>query len=198
MDNSPKSPFGSVVETLKSHWSSFTQGAAWILAVAGTFLFPPPVDVSGGDQMWPAFNRLVVAAVVGLLAVPLTIWKRKQDTWKWWWVALISLLGFILAFVLYVNLSAENTVAHGSRRVVIGDDKARTDTYRTHVLTNPELGDNDEEIVADFGGQTGSLWTKQSLIRNRNHLSITYVLTACLLAISLMAVTQAYECSRRD
>jgi hypothetical protein len=110
---------GDITRILRSRWNHLAQAASVIFVVLSGFVLPPPLGTDRDDGLlW--FGRFLIAAIIGLLFVPMSRWSNRNATWGWWIVALLLLAASTATLVRYRQLRTEWSVGYGGGRVIIG------------------------------------------------------------------------------
>lgn len=173
---------------LKRSWSTLSQAAACLAAVAYTLLSPPPVWITGESSgVWRRLGNFIIVIALGLAFVAAQKWKSKQHL-KWWAViAVLFLLASLASFFWYQHLMFYETCDYNSTRVVIGT--AYTPHGKEYHRENPSL--RCQELLLDFTGNADDIWTEDSIDRNRMLLAGSYLLALPLSAVCMIAIVQA-------
>jgi hypothetical protein len=174
-----------------AQWRSLVQGAAWIMALVGSFLLAPPI----WESLWKGLAGFVVAALTGLMYVPITRFAGKQHTLSWWIIALVSLVaGMALTFV-YLEKRYDWSAEYAGARMIIGgtltDDATK---YTNSELAKGHAKPGASDLLKDYGGKPEDIWLADEIHYRRNMLLILYVASLVLLTISIMSIPQAIYC----
>jgi hypothetical protein len=182
-------PVKATVDSMRSVWIPLGQGAAWISAVLGTFLLPPPDILVHGEivsQPWPNFARFVLAFLCGIAFV-VSRWSGTRNNWKTWSVASLILLslGSGLLFFYWYRLSTSACQYRGmyvmaGRSYVNGDVATAARSF----------GTNCTALIESVGGDTTGIWPMAELVVGQATLAVVFVLAACLLAGSIMCLLE--------
>jgi hypothetical protein len=184
----------SLLARMEGNWNVLIQAATWLTSLIAGFLLPPPVGSIEGDAgSLFRFAQFVVTVFVGLLVVPMLTWRRKVDTNRWWAVSLLTLVGGIAAFFSYRWLTASWTATYDDSLVVVGSVLTEDGQYCRKEHPNA----SNDQMLKYLPGGPERVWTKASIDRNINILSLIYVLCMPVLTASVMSVTQAIYCASR-
>jgi len=182
------------VDWLKNNWQDLAQGAAWLLGLFSTFIYPPPansLDLSLG-RADTGFNaaRFVVTLVLAAAFFLARRYVRKSGIW----LALAALtLG--AASVLYFDYQsrAERWTATYNGGLVTRGDQLTTHAAQYAKENSIELSrSGHSKLIFDFGGNAAAVWADTDVITSRwRELVLRYVATACLLTLCVVTVLQA-------
>ena len=179
---------------IRKSGAAMTQGALWLGGMLGTFLLPPPVGVSGGDEkIWLRLGQFIIAVLLGLIFFTAQRWSQPKHAFKWCGVGTICLVLAVAAFFRYQQLMFAWTVNYVQDKVVTGS--VFTPQGKSYAEENPELAR--DQLVFDFKGVTENIWTRESINRRRLILAATYVSCLPLFTLCLIAVVQATQCGVR-
>jgi hypothetical protein len=182
------------LQSARKSWLTLTHGALWVGGILGNFLLPPPVGVSAADEkIWLRLGQFIVAVVLGLVILAARRWNQPRHSLRWGAVALLALVIAVIAFFRYQQLTLAWTANYAGDKVVVGAEF--TKQGRVYAEENPKI--STDELVFDFKGKTGDVWTQQSIDRRRLILAATYVICLPLFTICLIAVVQATQSSER-
>ena len=169
-------------------WSLLAAGAAWIFAVIGGFLLPPPIGTSKEDQrIWPQLAAFIVTVLAGLMFVAGRRWNKRKHS-GWWAIISAALLVLAIGSLLgYQSLSYSRTCKYNNRTVVIGT--VYTQQALRFLENHP--GRSSEYLVNAAAGKVEDVWTKESIDRARIQLAVTYISCIPLFALCIIAVIQS-------
>ena len=108
-------------------------------------------------------------------------------------MALLALVIGVGAFFRYQQLTLAWTANYDGSKVVVGSELTRQG--RVYSGENPKI--STDELVFDFKGKTGDVWTQQSIDQRRLVLAAIYVSCLPLFTICLIALVQAMQSSER-
>ncbi len=184
-------PVQTWLKQSRKSWAVLAQASAWVLALVGGFLLPPPTGGWGeADKTWLRFGQFFVAVLVGLIFVPVWKWKQKKHALGWWEAAMVSLVLATGGFFTYQSLTVRWTGYFFEDKVLLGSEY--TDVGRTYVEKHPNLPVH--LLLEDFLGRADDIWTHESITRRRLILSGLYLGCLPLLAVCLISVVQASQC----
>ena len=179
---------------LAENWNRWThQAVLWLLA-AGAFLLPVPVGMSEPDQR-PILIvvRLAVAALVGLMLLPLKLWSHRRHLRIWGAVTVLFSLLSIVSLVSYAQLKQSWTVGYAGRQIVVGS--VLTPHAASYHEANP--GFTAAELLEDAVGDPQKVWTRESMEPRRLKLNALYLSCIPTFAIAVLALIQSLYCARR-
>jgi hypothetical protein len=162
------------------------------VSIVASFLVPPPVIATtrGGDGAWSGLSQFVVAITVGLLFVPMRLWKTRRFLWAWWGIALASFALSITSFLLYNHWIGCWLASYDGELVVIGStltDHARIRQAELRLTTA-------EDLLMAYAGRSEEIWTRGSIEVRRQTLAIGYILSLPLFTASILSMLQALAC----
>jgi hypothetical protein len=182
------------LQSARKSWLTLTHGALWVGGILGNFLLPPPVGISAVDEkIWLRLGQFIVAVVLGLEVLAARRWNQPRHSFRWGAVALLSLVIAVAAFFRYQQLTLAWTANYAGDRVVVGAEF--TQQGRAYAEANPNI--STDELVFNFAGKTGEIWTRDSIDRRRLVLAATYISALPLFTICLIATVQAMQSSER-
>ena len=95
----------SLPRGIPENWNGWIHRTIWCLLAAGAFLLPAPVGMAEPTQRSILIvARLAIAALVGLMSLPLKLWAQRKHLWIWGTVTTLSLLLSIVALISYEQL----------------------------------------------------------------------------------------------
>lgn len=152
---------------------TLTQIGAVFLTGFGDFytrIAPPQDDL----RFWSGLASIAAAVVFIIIAavkdkVPIAI------------LVISAVLTICCPLLYYVNYQAL-TVPYGRAQLICGT--VYTPKGADYVSKNP--GETREEIVRDFVGQTGEIWTENSINRSRMILGLSYLAGVASLAFTAL------------
>ena len=182
------------LQSARKSWLTLTHGALWVCGIVGNFLLPPPVGVSAADEkIWLRLGQFIVAVVLGLEVLAARRWNLPRHSSRWGAVALLSLAMAVAAFFRYQQLTLSWTATYAGDRVVVGAEFSQQGL--AYAQANPNI--STDELIFNFAGKTGEIWTPESINRRRLVLAATYVSCLPLFTICLIATVQAMQSSER-
>ncbi len=178
---------------IKNRWQRLLQFGTWVMAVLASFILTPPIWDFKEDAVWFRFSHFIVAALAGLLFLPISKWSARKYRSKWWAFTAVCLALGTAVFFLYQSLRAAWTTAYHDSRIIIG----RTYTQDAVDYKAKELADNkrnipDEDLVMDYAGDTKSIWKEEEIHQRRLLLAGVYVALISLFALGVMALIQTF------
>jgi hypothetical protein len=187
----PRNRALDALTSLRSNWRLATQAGAWMAAVAGGFLLPPPRDISAGEASSALFVPFLLAVTLGLLALPVARFRAKRHAKLWAAISLASLCLGVAALFLYRDLRAAWSVEFEGERVVIGREDSLTALGKAYRAQHPEA--EPRQIVRDTSGRPQVMWTAASIRRNTRLLEANYMACSVLFAVAVIGMLQATQ-----
>ena len=184
----------SLPKNLAENWNRrIYQAVLWIVA-AGAFLLPAPVGMAEPHQR-PILIvvRLAIAALVGLMLLPLKLWSQRRHLRIWGTVAVLFSLFTIVSLVSYAELKQSWTVSYAGRQIVIGS--TLTPNAASYHQTYPHY--TAAELLEDAAGDPQKVWTRESMETRRLRLNALYFSCIPTFAIAVLALVQSLYCARR-
>ena len=179
------------LQQARKNWGILIQGAVWVIGIIGTFLVPPPVGVSAGDEkIWLRLGQFIIAVVLGLVFFAAQRWNQKTHARWWCLLSLLFLLVSIGAFFQYQKLTYSWTGNYVGKRLVLGSVFTREGAAYTQ--KNPTISCDD--LLFDFAGKVDDIWTRDSINHRRLVLAATYVSCMPMFTICLIGIVQALQC----
>lgn len=179
-------------------WTVLAGGTAWILAVIGGFLLPPPIGTSKEDQrIWVQLAAFIITVLVGLMFLAGRKWKESKHSISWGVASAVLLVLAIGSLLAYQLLSYSRTCTYNNKLVVIGT--VYTQQALRFLANHPDQ--SCESLVDAAAGKVDDVWTKESIDRTRIHLAITYLGCVPLFALCVIAVVQSifiHETAKND
>jgi hypothetical protein len=181
-------PLTEPSEFLRQYWSRFAQAAVWILSVVGVFLVRPPGLTLADDRNMIPFAGFLVAAILGLAAVPLHRWRRRIHAWRWWSAGVCFLILSVAGFFIYDYFIGHWTAPFQKHQIVTGTEwtptgaKAREDYVSLTAM------------LEDFGGSAATLWDASGLEKRRRMLAVIYASCVAVSAFTIITIVQAVHC----
>ena len=179
---------------LAENWNRWTHQAVLWLVAAGAFLLPAPAGMTEPHQR-PILIvvRLAVAALVGLMLLPLKLWSQRRHLRIWGAVAVLFSLLSIVSLVSYAELKQSWTVGYAGRQIVVGS--VLTPHAASYHQANP--GFTSAELLEDAAGDPQKVWTRESTEPRRLKLNALYLSCIPTFAIAVIALVQSLYCARR-
>ena len=169
-------------------WTALAQGAAWVLAIIGGFLLPPPTGTSEeGERIWLQLAAFIITVLVGLMFIAGQRWKKRKHLVWWGATSAVLLVLAIAAFLAYQLLSSSRTCKHNNKLVVIGTEY----TQQAMRFMEKHPDHSCEYLLDSAAGKVDDIWTKESIDHTRMHLAITYISCIPLFALCIIAVVQS-------
>jgi hypothetical protein len=176
------------------NWNRWIHRAIWWLLAAGAFLLPVPVGMAEPNQR-PILIvvRLAIAALLGLMSLPLKLLSQRRHLWIWGSVASLFSLLSIVSLVSYEQLKQSWTVSYAGQRVLAGT--TLTPDAANYHQANPHL--TAAELLEDTAGDPHKVWTQESIEPRRLRLNALYFSCIPTFAIAVLALVQSLYCARR-
>jgi TIR domain len=156
-------------------------------AIAAAFLTQPAALAGSESRTRAVFASLASAAIAAAIIIPLTARRRHSSRGIAVAGATIALVLGLAAFIAGAAIQRRCTLQYDGRAVLIGTEL--TDLGQTYRRVNPQLPMDD--LLRDAGGQTETVWTRQSISRCRVTMSWTYFLWLPLLIVSVVSAVLA-------
>jgi len=156
-------------------------------AIAAAFLTEPAALAGSESRTRAAFASLASAGIAAAVIVPLTARRRYRSRGIAVAGAAIALVLGLVAFVAGASIQRRCTLQYDGRAVLIGTELTQVGRdYRRLYPQQPM-----DELLRDAGGQTETVWTRQSINRCRVTMSWTYFLWLPLLIVSVVSAVLA-------
>ncbi len=181
------------VDWLKNYWLELAQGAAWLLSLFSTFVYPPPansLDLTLGTTN-TGFNaaRFVVTL---LLAVAFFVTRRRVKKASAWLI--FSAAALIATGALFFDYQARLerwTATYNGGLVVRGDEltpHARQYASQEHIELNRS---GHSHLILAYAGDAAKVWANPEQLSERwRELVLRYTAIVCLLTLCVVAVLQ--------
>jgi len=184
----------SLPKDFPENWNRWIHRTIWCLLAAGAFLLPAPVGMAEPNQR-PilVIVRLAIAALIGLMSLPLKLWSQRRHLPIWGTVATVFSLLSIMSLVSYEQLKQSWTVSYAGKRLVAGTTLT-ADAANYH-QANPQY--TAAELLEDAAGDPQKVWTTESTEPRRLRLNALYLSCIPTFAISVLALVQSLYCVRR-
>ena len=167
------------------------QASTWILSIAATFVFTPPIWNINEDVIWNRFAHFVVAAIVGLSLFPISIWSKRKHRLKIWLITVSCLVLSIVTFFYYQSLRAAWTIDYDAKRVIIGGTYTPDAlSYKARVFDQEHRVINDQELLMNYGSDLSAVWVEEEIRQRRLVFAAIYVALISLLAISIIGLIE--------
>lgn len=179
------------IRTFEKNWNVLSAIALFIIGILGTFLIPPP-DYLANEPVFANAGKFIATIVIGLILVPILLWKTNKHTRNWWIVALLSFLLSIVCLFSYLSLKQKWMCRcfDENKLILIGSEMKPS--------LNESLKNSDcQELLQGSSCYPEKVWTKASIDRNRLILAGVYILSLPLFIIAMMSVVQAIYCSKQ-
>jgi TIR domain len=184
----------SLPKVVPEDWNRWIHRAIWWLLAAGAVLLPAPVGMAEPSQRSILIvARLAIAALVGLISLPLKLWAQRKHLWIWGTVATLCLLLSFVAVISYEQLKQSWTVSYAGKRVVAGT--TLTPDAADYHRANPHL--TPPELLEDAIGDPSKVWTQESTEPRRLRLNALYFSCLPTFAVAVLALVQSLYCARR-
>jgi TIR domain len=184
----------SLPKDLAENWNRWIYRAVLWIVAAGAFLLPAPVGMAEPHQR-PILivERLAIAALVGLMLLPLKLWSQRRHLRIWGTVAVLFSLFSIVSLVSYAELKQSWTVSYAGRQIVVGS--TLTPNAARYHQTHPQY--TAAELLEDAAGDPQKVWTRESMETRRLRLNALYFSCIPTFAIAVLALVQSLYCARR-
>jgi len=183
----------SWLQGFTKYWNLLADGAAVLLGIIGTFLYPPPPEISQDNEQWLGFARFIIAILIGLMFVLGLLWNRRKHTRIWWVTSFLALLLSVGAFFSYNYFSNQWTCRCFSGRVVIGRASEKTR------LGNGASADAAcKDLLQENSCEAEQIWLADSIKQNRFLLAALYIACVPLFSICIVSLIQSIFCMTRD
>ena len=184
----------SLPKDVPENWNCWIHRTIWCLLAAGAFLLPAPVGMAEPNQRPLLFVvRLSIAALVGLISLPLKLWSQRKHLPIWAAVATVFSLLSIMSLVSYEELKQAWTVSYAGKRIVAGN--TLTPEAAKYHKANPHY--TAAELLEDAAGDPQKVWTTESTEPRRLRLNALYLSCIPTFAIAVLALVQSLYCARR-
>lgn len=179
------------LKTLKRNWNILSSVALFIIGILGTFLKSPP-DYIASENIFTNAGKFIATLVVGLMFVPVILWKSKGHTRNWWILASVTFILSIVCLFTYLHLKQKwMCPCFDENKLILIGSELRPD------LDESVKDSNCQELLQGSSCHPERVWKKDSIDKNRLFLAGVYVLSLPLFIISMISVVQAIYCSNR-
>jgi hypothetical protein len=187
-----------LVKTVRQKWQYLLQGSAWIMTLLAGFVLTPPIWDFEQHLIWYRFTHFIVAALIGLMFIPITRWPNKRYTSRWALFTLILLILGVVLFFQYQSLRDDWTVAYDKKPVIIGKTYSRDAlNYKEMVKGEENREVSDRELVMAAAGRTENLWNIEELHRRGRILAAVYVGSIAIFTVAIISLIQALYCNSK-
>lgn len=179
---------------LKKNWNLLARPALWLSGTLGTFVWPPPRDLTAADTFsTTGLVRFLIAILLGFFVLLTT--KSTSGTHARWWAAasLGATLAFLASVFVYQDNAKEKTVNYDGIQVVIGSIY----TPMGQQYVEKRKAATAADMVLDSAGRPDLIWTQDSLRRNARQLTLLYIVSMVTGASAIMSLLQAIELSQK-
>jgi hypothetical protein len=179
---------------LRNSWNLFIWALVCLATALGTFLLPAPAGIlqSNGKATF-GFAGLAGTALVGLMAVPICLWRQRKHLRLWTSLAVLSLALVLVVFLSYAYLKDSWSLQFSGKTVIVGE------TYIPSVLEykrqNPEY--SNLQLLEDAAGDPSLVWTPDSIRARRHVLAGLYLICMPTLGVFFLSLAQAVYCADR-
>jgi multisubunit Na+/H+ antiporter MnhG subunit len=180
------------VKSLRAQWVLLIQGAAFVsLAVTG-FVSPPdyfdPVATTSETKRLAAF---IVALLVGIFFYLGQRWSARGNAKGWALARTLLALMLVASNEAFREFKAHCTCRYDDQTVLIGIEY--TDLGK-HDFSQRQGGLPCEEILMNFAGKANLIWTAGSMNACRRKLTLTFLGTFSVAALSMLSTLQIVKC----
>jgi hypothetical protein len=170
------------------HWPTLLAAAGIGAAAIGAAFLTQPAALAGSESRTrAAFASLASAGIAAAVIIPLTGRRRYSSRGIAVAGAAIALVLGLVAFIAGASIQRRCTLQYDGRAVLIGTELTQVGRdYRRLYPQQPV-----DELLRDAGGQTETVWTRQSISRCRVTMSWTYFLWLPLLIVSVVGAVLA-------
>lgn len=170
---------------LQGYWGAVSKTGVFLAAIIGSFVLPPPADLSHAGGIKPeAMAKYSMFLVLAFCWLGMLRWNRKSHSTRWGWIALACFAVSLLSSFAYLDGLGSSTTIYDGQRVVIGSQ------YRSEAAAYVRLHPNHsaEEMVFDAGGKVGAVWTSDSIAANVRWILGIYMLLFVSASSAILAV----------
>jgi hypothetical protein len=187
--------FNSYIKSLKTHWVLLVQAASLVSLTIRGFVNPPdyfdPVATASETKRFAAF---IVALLIGVFFYFGHKWSLKKNARGWAFVTVVLALLLIGSDQIFREFKTDCTCRYDEQTILIGTEYTE--------LGKSEYADDREampceEIVMNFTGRVDFIWTPTSINSCRRKLTLSYLMTFSLAALSLLSALQIVKCQNR-
>jgi hypothetical protein len=177
-----------VVSRLGRRWPTLLAAAGIVAAATMAASLAQPAALAGSESRTrTVFASLASAGIAAAIIIPLTARRRHSSRGIAVAGAVIALVLGVAAFVAGASAQRQCTLQYDGRAVLIGTELTQVgQDYRRLYPQQPM-----DELLRDAGGQTETVWTRQSISRCRVTMSWTYFLWLPLLIASVVSAVLA-------
>ncbi|ESX22564.1 hypothetical protein [Mesorhizobium sp. LSJC264A00] len=170
-----------VTEKFKSGWNAVTAVAAVVISVIAKMVADPPTLWRDAGQQ-PVFIFFVATVIVAVGVSSATAGKEPEHRTRLGWM-----VGLVVAVaVAYFIMSAQLSCPFAGERMAAG--WAYLPAATEYVAKNPQL--NCSLLIADFTGNTDSIWPRNQILGTWLLLFTTYILAVTLAAAAVVRIMQ--------
>ena len=172
--------------------ADLSEMAIAFISLFGGFLkkiAPPEVP-----ELWTSFASALAACA--LIAVKLILAESSSSTvLRYLFPAAFIMLGVAAALCLFHLLTRNSrTVSYDGQLMIAGTEYGAA--ARTYIEGHP--GASRADILLEFGGDTGRVWTDRSLRSSRRILGAGYALSVACLAFAINLSVEAYNAPKES
>src|SRR6266850_185045 len=182
----------SYVKSVKAHWVVLLQAASFVSLTVKGFVSPPeyfdPVATTSETKILAAF---LVALLVGIFFYLGQRWSFRRNGKAWALATILLILALVASDQVFREFKVGCTCRYDNQTVLIG-------------MEYTDLGSHDsakhkgelpcEEILMNFAGKANLVWTAGSINSCRRKLTLAYLATFSVAALSMLSALQIVKC----
>ena len=191
MTATKQNPFSKI----SKGWFILAEFAAWILTVASTFLITPPMLKFSVESKTVPLTSFLVAALSGLIFIPLLKKGSYKDYKLWYRCAIFSLIIAVASTASYNYYIDEWGVEYYGSTLIKGDtlvNDASVFKEKTEKSKGREIGE--EELVKMYSGQTDKIWLNTTLRKRYYLITTLYIFDVIVIGAFILTIIQAIFC----
>jgi hypothetical protein len=166
-----------------------------------TFIFPPPVAYSPGTEFLFRFVQFLIAAVIGLMILPMRKYAEQKHAVLWWSIAIVTLLLSVVIFINYKGNVDQYTIRFPFKtenKAVIGKELTQLGLSSKNEIEKENGKITNEELVANFSlgseDQFDTIWKKEGVDSNRSKILWLYVSSVLSFTFFVIVMVQSIKC----
>jgi hypothetical protein len=189
------------IQFFKKQWNLVAGIAATIVVVATDIIVPQDVslDYAEGSINMTGLLKFLVTAVILLLSLPLTVFREKKYAWRWWGMAIASLVATGISLFFYLDFLNGHTVFYSQlgERVVVGQTLQPAPRHTIDSIERTEKRRLSKTEIVEAMGEPKYLWEENELLSNSRTITWLYPCFVLFICLAIVFSMQALYCLTR-
>src|ERR1700687_74181 len=183
MDHAPARR-NTALDRLREHWELLGQITTWLLGSVAGFLQAVPYTYPPESDTTLSLGSFVVRILVGLIFVPMQIFRGRRHTSTWFFLTLVLLGIGLWAFFRHQSMLAGCIVDYRGEKVLKG--RTYTNWANEKRRANPQVTDQDL-LEAQNVTRREKIWTPESIEACRQEIQVWYIATLPAFVLCVMS-----------